>query len=108
MEASPSNFCGQAEPLIFFSLTLTIASGENLSKQTTFHVVWLELKSVATLNPLSNGNPLQKPSFYVNYWVDAYLIFPSFASSTSGSGEPGRLSDVKPPVRVHDSLPRHA
>lgn len=31
-----------------------------------------------------------------------------FASSTSGSGEPGRLSDVKPPARVHGGLPRHA
>lgn len=59
---------------------------------------------MAILNPLSNGNPLQKPSFYINYLGDVYLIFPSFASSTSGSGEPGRLSDVKTPVRVHDSL----
>lgn len=31
-----------------------------------------------------------------------------FTSSTSGSGEPGRLSDVKPPARVHGGLPRHA
>lgn len=31
-----------------------------------------------------------------------------FASSTSGSREPGRLSDVKPPERVHSGLPRHA
>lgn len=90
--------------LFFFSLTLTIASGENLSKSNYLPRCLVEQKSVAILNPLSNRNPMQKPSFHVNFWVDVYLIFPSFASSTSGSREPGRLSDVKTSVRVHDSL----
>lgn len=35
-------------------------------------------------------------------------FFRHFSSRSSGSQEPGRPSDVRPPGRVRDSLPRHA
>lgn len=35
-------------------------------------------------------------------------FFHLFARRNSGSPEPGRLSDVRPPVRAHASLTRHA
>lgn len=43
-----------------------------------FLVVWLELKAVPTLNPLSGEKQLQKRSFYVIFSINVYLIFPSF------------------------------
>lgn len=74
--ASPSNLRGQAEPLFF--LANTIASSENLSKQTTFLVAWWSSnRCQCWILCQVGGNRLRKRSFYVNRSIDVYLIFPS-------------------------------
>lgn len=91
-----------------YFLANTIASTENLSKQTTFPLVWrgshrCQLWSLCQLEISWKIGHFVLITRKISIWFSHHC-----ASSTSGSGEPGRLSDVKPPVRAHDGLSRHA
>lgn len=92
--------CGQAEPLIFFLANTIARGGKPSPNKLPALVVWCCSNRCQYRILCQVEIVCRNRHFMFICSVGVYLIFPSFFSPAvpgSGSGEPGRLSDVKPP-----------